>query len=143
MRRSTREDGGHDSRGGENHRRHDPSASWKAGAGLPAPPGDPCVPGQCTSSPREKAEPFPARPDCRIRLHFPPPHHPHLNPTGRLWRVMHRHVTHNRFYPDFQQFAEAIMDFFNTTLSRKWEGIAETVTDNFRVITHDEYRLIG
>ena len=68
---------------------------------------------------------------------------PHLNPTGRLWRVMHRYVTHNRFCPDFRQFTEAIMDFFNTTLPRKWEGTAKTVTDSFRVITHDEYRLIG
>ena len=56
---------------------------------------------------------------------------------------MHRYVTHNRCCPDFRQFAEAIMDFFNTTLPRKWEGTAETVTDSFRVITHDEYRLIG
>ena len=91
----------------------------------------------------KKLKPFLERPDCRIRLHFLPPHHPHLNPIERLWRVMHRYVTHNRFYPDFRQFAEAIMDFFNKTLPRKWEGTAETVTDNFRVITHDEYRLIG
>ena len=35
------------------------------------------------------------------------------------------------------------MDFFNTTLPRNREGTAETVTDSFRVITHDEYRLIG
>ena len=35
------------------------------------------------------------------------------------------------------------MDFFNKTLPRKWEGTAETVTDNLRVITHDEYRFIG
>ena len=56
---------------------------------------------------------------------------------------MHRYVTHNRFYPNFRQFAEAVMDFFNTTLPRNREGTAETVTDSFRVITHDEYRLIG
>ena len=47
----------------------------------------------------KKLKPFPARPDCRTRLHFPPP--------------------------------------------RKWEGTAETVTDSFRVITHNEYRLVG
>ena len=91
----------------------------------------------------KKLKPFLERPDCRIRLHFLPPYAPHLNPIERLWRVMHRYVTHNRFYPDFRQLAEAIMDFFNKTLPRKWEEIAETVTDNFRVITHDEYRLIG
>ena len=79
--------------------------------------------------------PFLDRPDCRIRLHFPPPHALHLNPIGRLWRVMHRHVTHNRFHPDFR-FAKAIMDFFNRTLARKWEVVTETVTDNCQAITH-------
>ena len=56
---------------------------------------------------------------------------------------MHRHVTHNRFYPDFRQFTEAIFGFFNQTLPREWETIRDTVTDNFRVITHDQYRVIG
>ena len=67
----------------------------------------------------------------------------HLNPIERLWGVMHRHVTHNRFYPDFRQFTEAIFGFFNQTLPWEWETIRDTVTDNFRVITRDQYRVIG
>ena len=35
------------------------------------------------------------------------------------------------------------MDFFNETPPRKWERVAETVTDNFRIITRDEYSFIG
>ena len=71
-----------------------------------------------------------------------------MNPIKRLWRVMHRHVTHNRFYPDFRQFTEAIMDFFSTKRFPENRGgggggTAETVIDSFRVITHDEYSFVG
>ena len=88
-------------------------------------------------------KPFLERPDCRVRLHFLPPYAPHLNPIERLWGVMHRHVTHNRFHADFRQFTEAIFRFFDDTLPREWEAIAESVTDSFRVITHDGYRMVG
>ena len=88
-------------------------------------------------------KPFLERPECRIRLHFLPPYAPHLNPIERLWGVMHRHVTHNRFHSDFRQFTEAIFAFFNETLPKEWETIADVVTDNFRVITHDDHRIIG
>jgi len=87
--------------------------------------------------------PFLERPDRRVRLHFLPPYAPHLNPTGRLWGVMHRHVRRNRFHADFLQFTEAILRFFDGTLPREWEAIAESVTDSFRVITHDGYRMVG
>jgi hypothetical protein len=36
-----------------------------------------------------------ARPDCRIRFHFVLAYCPHLNPIERLWKLMHRHTTHN------------------------------------------------
>ncbi len=87
--------------------------------------------------------PFLERPDCRVRLHFLPPYAPHLNPTGRLWGVMHRHVTHNRFHADLRQFTEAIFRFFDETLPREWEAITESVTDSFRIVTHDGYRMVG
>ncbi len=87
--------------------------------------------------------PFLERPECRVRLHFLPPYAPHLNPIERLWGVMHRHVTHNRFHADFRQFTEAVFRFFDETLPREWEAIAESVTDSFRVITHDGYRMVG
>ena len=43
----------------------------------------------------------------------------------------------------FRQFTEAIFAFFNETLPKEWETIADVVTDNFRVITHDDHRIIG
>ncbi len=56
---------------------------------------------------------------------------------------MHRHVTHNRFHADLRRFTGAIFRFFNDTLPREWEAIAESVTDSFRIVTHDGYRMVG
>ncbi|PSJ49378.1 IS630 family transposase, partial [Mesorhizobium ephedrae] len=48
-----------------------------------------------------------ARPGCRIRLHFLPAYAPNLNAIERLWKLMHEHVTHNRYHDSFRAFAEA------------------------------------
>ena len=83
------------------------------------------------------------RPECHLKLHFLPPYAPHPNPIERLRGVMHRHVTHNRFHRDFRQFIDAINAFFDDTLPQMRENFRSSVTDNFRVITHDEHCLIG
>jgi transposase len=82
-------------------------------------------------------------PERRVRLHFLPSYAPHLNPIERLWGIMHEHVTHNRHYARFDDFTEAILNFFRNTLPEKWLDFRDTVTDNFRVITDDNYKLIG
>ncbi len=78
----------------------------------------------------------------RVKLHFLPPYAPHLNPIERLWSVMHKRVTHNRHYATFDQFTDAILKFFRKTLPDKWREFRDTVTDNFRIISHDKYKLI-
>ena len=78
----------------------------------------------------------------RIKLHFLPPYAPHLNPIERLWGVMHKWVTHNRHYASFDQFTEAIFGFFRKTLPEQWRAFTDTVTDNFRIISLDEYNVI-
>ena len=84
-----------------------------------------------------------ARPGCRTRLIFLPAYAPNLNAIERLWQVMHRHVTHNRYHPDFRSFAEAVMRFFTATLPEKWHEIRDTVTDNFHIIDPGKFRLVG
>jgi transposase len=84
-----------------------------------------------------------ARPDCRIRLIYLPPYAPNLNAIERLWKLMHQHVTHNRYYADFRTFAEAVMRFFTTTLPREWTLFRDTVTDNFHIIRPEKFRVIG
>ncbi|MBL4855232.1 MAG: IS630 family transposase [Robiginitomaculum sp.] len=78
----------------------------------------------------------------RIKLHFLPAYAPHLNPIERLWGVMHKHVTHNKHYAKFNDFAAAILAFFYKTLPDKWPIFRDTITDNFRVITSEKHMLV-
>lgn len=82
-------------------------------------------------------------PTRRIKLHFLPAYAPHLNPIERLWGLMHKHVTHNHYYAHFNQFTEAIFNFFRRILPKKWNEFRDTITDNFRIITDKNYQLIG
>ena len=50
------------------------------------------------------------RPGCRVKLHFIPTSCPHLDPTQRLWGLMHKHVTHNRCHATFADFKAAILN---------------------------------
>ena len=61
------------------------------------------------------------RPDCRITLVFLPAYAPHRNAIERLWAVMHREVTHNKFHASFSHFVEAIFDFFRRRLPKEWK----------------------
>lgn len=82
------------------------------------------------------------RPGCRIRLHFLPAYAPNLNAIERLWKLMHEHVTHNRYYDTFRAFAEAIMRFFKSTLPKNWTTFRDTVNDNFHIVRPEQFRLV-
>ena len=84
-----------------------------------------------------------ARPECRIHLIRLPAYSPHLNPIERLWALLHRHVTHNRYYPTQKQFADAILDFLRETIPKNWREFRDQVTDNFRIISHQNFRVLG
>ena len=82
-------------------------------------------------------------PDCRIRLIQLPPCCPHLNPIERLWAIMHRHVTRNRYYPRQKQFAKAILRFLRETIPKHRRDFRDQATDNFRIISHHNLRVLG
>ena len=82
------------------------------------------------------------RPDCRITLVFLPAHAPHLKAIERLWAVMHREVTHNKFPASFSHFVEAIFDFFRRRLPKEWKTWRDTITDTFRIMSHKEFRVL-
>ncbi len=84
-----------------------------------------------------------ARPNCRIHLIQLPPYCPHLNPIERLWAVMHADVTHNQYYKTQKQFAEAILHFFRETIPKHWRRFRDKVTDNFRIISHQNFRVFA
>ena len=84
-----------------------------------------------------------AQPDCRIKLHFIPAYCPHLNPIERLWGLMHKNVTHNRCYAKFNGFCAAMLMFLREDVPKNWTSYCDAVTDNFRVISPKDFRVLA
>ena len=57
-------------------------------------------------------------------------------------RVMHQHVTHNRAYPTQKLFTEAILKFFRKIVPEQWHNFQNQVTDNFRIISDQNLRVL-
>jgi transposase len=83
------------------------------------------------------------QPGRKIVLHFIPAYCPHLNPIERLWLVMHKHVTHNKTYAKFRDFADAVLGFLRETVPRRFDEFSSTITDNFRVIDPKDFRILA
>jgi len=45
-------------------------------------------------------------------------------------------------YPSQKQFADAILAFMRETIPQEWKKFRDKVSDNFRVITHDNFRIL-
>lgn len=82
------------------------------------------------------------RPGRRIKLHFVPAYCPHLNPIERLWGLMHKNTTHNRCYATYNGFCQAVLHFLRSDVPEKWETFCDSVTDNFRVISPGDFRIL-
>lgn len=104
---------------------------------------DPTDCGQCPLPPRQVGAAWLARPECRIKLHFVPAYWPHLDPTERLWGLMHRHVTHNRCHQTFADFKAAVLNSLREKVPRKWATYCEQVTDDFRIISPQDLRVLA
>ena len=83
-----------------------------------------------------------AQPGRRIKLHFVPAYCPHLNPIERLWGLMHRNVTHNRCYATFNEFCDAMLGFLKEGVPKNWDYLCDDVSDNFRVISPKDFRVL-
>ena len=84
-----------------------------------------------------------ARPECRIKLHFIQAYCPHLDSIERLWGLMHKHITHNRCHATFADFRDAILTFLREEVPRKWDAYCDSVSDNFRVIYPEDFRVLA
>jgi transposase len=84
-----------------------------------------------------------AQPDCRIKLHFIPAYCRHLNPIERLWGLMHNNVTHNRCYAKFNDFCAAMLIFLREDVPKNWTSYCDAITDNFRVISPKDFRVLA
>jgi hypothetical protein len=84
----------------------------------------------------------------RLRKHWPNTrivwrgdgHYAH--PIERLWGLMHRNVTHNKCYATCAQFADATLDFLCEQVPRNWTHFCDSVTENFRVISPKNFRVM-
>ena len=83
-----------------------------------------------------------AQPGRRIKLHFIPTYCPHLNPIERLWGLMHKTVTHNKCYAKYNDFCDAMLGFLREDVPRDWNILCDNVSDNFRVISPKEFRVL-
>src|SRR5215470_7662835 len=61
----------------------------------------------------------------------------------RCWGVMHEHVTNNRSYETFAQFRSAILRFLRRTVPKKWDRFRDRITDNFRIISPADFRVVA
>jgi transposase len=84
-----------------------------------------------------------ARSGCRIKLHFIPAYCPHLDPIERLWGLMHRNITHNKCYEKFADFKSAILTFLREDVPRNWDVYCDDVSDNFRIISPKDFRILA
>jgi transposase len=83
------------------------------------------------------------RPGRKCVLRFIPPYCAHLDPIERCWGVMHHHLTHNRDYETFREFRSAILTFLRTTIPKNWHRFRDRITDNFRVISPSDFRVVA
>jgi|GEM_PF-556676 len=67
----------------------------------------------------------------RVKLHFIPSYSPNLNIIERLWLYYHKKVTHNRYFPKFEDFRQATLYFFRH-LKRYESDLSRLLTDNFQ-----------
>jgi transposase len=68
----------------------------------------------------------------RIVLHHLPPYSPNLNPIERLWKIFHKHVSNNKYYPTAKEFKASTRAFFSSTYHALKSTFSNTINDNFQ-----------
>jgi transposase len=84
-----------------------------------------------------------SQPGRRISLRFVPAYCAHLNPIERLWGVMHEHVSRNKCYETFKEYADAMLHFLKVEVPRRFGEFSSRITDNFRIIDPKDFRIVG
>lgn len=74
----------------------------------------------------------------KIELLFLPPYSPNLNPIERLWKFMHSKVSNNKYYQNFEQFTEEILNFF-INIPKYFTQLRTLISDKFQSISHNHF----
>lgn len=56
--------------------------------------------------------------------------------------VMHKNVTHNRSYTKFNDFCNAVLNFFRIDVPKNWHLYCDSISDNFRIINPADFRVL-
>ncbi len=56
---------------------------------------------------------------------------------------MHRHLTHNKCYASFTDFSRAMLTFLPDEVPEDWRTFCDEVTDNFRIIDPEKFRILA
>lgn len=67
----------------------------------------------------------------RIELEYLPPYSPNLNPIELFWKYLRQEVTHNTYYPTFESFQAAVVEFL--TQFKIPKGIICTLCNMYRI----------
>ena len=55
---------------------------------------------------------------------------------------MHKTVTHNRCYATYNGFCDAVLGFLRRDVPGRWSTLCDSVTDNVRVISPGDFRVL-
>jgi transposase len=67
----------------------------------------------------------------RIELFYLPPYSPDLNPIELFWKYLRQQVTHNTYYPTFEAFQTAVIEFL--TQFKVPKGIIYSLCNFYRI----------
>ena len=56
---------------------------------------------------------------------------------------MHKHLTHNKCYATYREFAKAVLEFLREKIPNSWPEICDLITDNFHVIDPKDFRILA
>ena len=56
---------------------------------------------------------------------------------------MHKTVTHNRCYATYNGFCDAVLGFLRRDVPSRWSTLCDSVTDNFRIISPENFRVLS
>jgi hypothetical protein len=56
---------------------------------------------------------------------------------------MHKHITHNKCHETFKDFRKAILTFLREEVPRNCRVYCDDVTDNFRIISPKDFRILA
>jgi len=72
----------------------------------------------------------------KIRILFLPPYAPNLNLIERVWKFFKKQILYNKYYPTYQQFRHACLEFFKKkNLGKHRRALNSLLTENFQIVS--------